>query len=149
MASLSLTRIKKIYSVIKSDKRKFLSLDMLSRKLGIYPDILGAELSEFSPMIMMDSSINMKSLLPTMEKRMDELEEKKAKLPKKTRVAVSKKEISEYKSIQSFVYAKMTGAGGLVDTSAVLDDKDLKILQKLVAAEIEKRKPHVKKKSKK
>lgn len=149
MANLSLTRIKKIHSLIKSDRRKFVSLDMLSNKLGIYPDVLGAELSEFYPMILMDTSMNMKYLLPAMEKRMAELEEEKAKTPKKPRLAVSKKEVLEYKSIQSFVYEKMTGAGGLVDTSAVLTDKDLKILQKLVTSEIAKRNPAKRKKTKK
>ncbi len=149
MAQLSLTRIKKIHSVIKSDKRKFVSLDMLSRKLGIYPDVLGGELSEFNPMVFMDSSLNMKSLLPLLEERMKELEEEKAKQPKAPRVVATKKEVLEYRSIQSFVYAKMTGAGGLVDTSAVLDDKDLRILQKLVANEIAKRKTPAKKKKKK
>lgn len=149
MAALSLTRLKRIYSVIKNDKRKFVSLDMLSRKLGIYADILGAELSEFAPMILMDPGINMKSLLPDLEQRISELEAIKAEQPKQPRVAVSKKEVLGYKSIQSFVYAKMTGAGGLVDTSAYLDDKDLRILQKLVANEIAKRKTPAKKKKKK
>lgn len=149
MAQLSLSKIKKIHSAIKQDKRKFLSLDMLSRKLGIYSDVLGEELSEFNPLIFMDSSLNMKSLLPQLEERINELEEEKAKQPKQSRVVATKKEVMEYRSIQSFIYAKMTGAGGLVDTSAVLDDKDLRILQKLVANEIAKRKAPSKKKKKK
>ena len=122
---------------------------MLSRKLGIYSDVLGEELSEFNPLIFMDSSLNMKSLLPQLEERINELEEEKAKQPKQSRVVATKKEVMEYRSIQSFIYAKMTGAGGLVDTSAVLDDKDLRILQKLVANEIAKRKAPSKKKKKK
>ncbi len=148
MASLSLTKLKKIHSEIKNDRRKFVSLDALSRKLGIYPEILGNELSEFAPMIMLDQNLNMKSLLAPLEEKIKELEEEKAKQPKKPRIAVSKKEVSEYRSIQSFVYAKMTGAGGLVDTSAYLDDKDLRILQKLISAEIVKRKGSPKKKKK-
>ncbi len=149
MAQLSLSKIKKIHSAIKQDKHKFLSLDMLSRKLGIYSDVLGEELSEFNPLIFMDSSLNMKSLLPQLEERINELEKEKAKQPKQPRVVATKKEVMEYRSIQSFIYAKMTGAGGLVDTSAVLDDKDLRILQKLVANEIVKRKAPSKKKKKK
>lgn len=149
MAQLSLTKIKKIHSAIKQDKHKFLSLEMLSRKLGIYSDVLGEELSEFNPLIFMDSSLNMKSLLPQLEERINELEEERAKQPKQPRVVATKKEVMEYRSIQSFIYAKMTGAGGLVDTSAVLDDKDLRILQKLVANEIAKRKAPSKKKKKK
>ncbi len=116
--------------------------------MGIYPEILGNELSEFAPMIMLDQNLNMKSLLAPLEEKIKELEEEKAKQPKKPRIAVSKKEVSEYRSIQSFVYAKMTGAGGLVDTSAYLDDKDLRILQKLISAEIVKRKGSPKKKKK-
>lgn len=149
MAQLSLTRIKKIHSAIKQDRRKFVSLDMLSRKLGIYPDVLGQELSEFNPMVFMDPSLNMKSLLPQLEQRISEIEEEKSKQPKKARVVARKKEVMEYDSIQSFVYAKMTGAGGLVDTSAILDDKDLRILQKLVTNEIAKRKKPAKNKKKK
>ena len=146
MASISLTKLKRIYSLIKNDKRKFVTLDSLSKKMGIYPEVLGRELSDFNPMLLMDPEINLRSLLPEIEEKINELEAEKAEKPKAKRVVVSNKEVSEYRSISSFVYAKMTGAGGLVDTSAVLSDKDLRILQKLVATEIAKRKKPAKKK---
>jgi len=145
MERISNTKLKRIYSLIKNDKKKFLSLDALARKMGIYPEVLGQELSYFNPMILMDPSLNMKSLLPDMEAELAADEEKKADKPQVKRVAVSSKEVSQYRSIASFVYAKMTGAGGLVDTSVILSDKDLRILQKLVAAEIAKRKKPKKK----
>ena len=149
MAAVSITKLKRIYSLIKNDKRKFVSLDALAHKMGIYPEILGRDLSDFAPMILMDQDINLRTLLPQLEEEIAKSEQKKAEEPKPVRIAVSSKEVSEYRSIPSFVYAKMTGAGGLVDTSVILSEKDLRILQKLVAAEIEKRKKAAAKKKKK
>lgn len=145
MAKLSITKLKRIHSLIKNDRRKFVSLDALAHKMGIYPEVLGQELADFNPMILMDPTINLRSLLPAMEEELSKLEQEKAEKPRAKRISVSDKEVSQYRSISSFVYAKMTGAGGLVDTSAVLSDKDLRLLQKLVAAEIAKRKKPVKK----
>ena len=149
MARISNTKLKRIYSLIKNDKRKFLSLDSLAHKMGIYPEVLGEELSYFNPMLLMDPTINMKSLLPAMDEELAKDEEKKAESPAPKRIAVSQKEVSQYRSIGSFVYAKMTGAGGLVDPSVVLDEKDLRILQKLVTNELNKKKKPAKKKRKK
>ena len=81
MERISNTKLKRIYSLIKNDKKKFLSLDALARKMGIYPEVLGQELSYFNPMILMDPSLNMKSLLPDMEAELAADEEKKADKP--------------------------------------------------------------------
>jgi hypothetical protein len=59
-------------------------------------------------------------------------EDKKAKQPK---VVALKKDIVEYESIADFIYKKMTYAG-LIDRSTVLNEKDLKILKRLVTMEL-------------
>lgn len=144
----SLSRIKRIYSPLKKSPKKYVSLEMLSRLVGLYSDVLADDLEYFQPMIRMDSTLNMKDLLPQLETFIAQEEIKKIEEPKAPRVVATKKEISEYPNIASFIYAKMTGAGGLVDPSAKLDDHDLHVLQKLVTREVNARKRNRSKKRK-
>ena len=64
MSKLTKRQAQRIAGALKKDKRKNISLDMLSNSIGIYPDALGQQLLPFSPMILMDPSINCKQLLP-------------------------------------------------------------------------------------
>lgn len=108
--------------------------------MGLYSDILGEELSYFEPMIMLDSSINMRSLEEPISDYLNRIKEKKASAPAAPkRVVASSKELSEYPSVASFVYKKMTFAGGLVDPSCELSDHDLHLLQKIVNRDVGKR----------
>lgn len=132
--------IKRILQAVKKSKRKYLPLANLSRLMGVYPDVLSDALVYFEPMIKLDESINVVSLVPMMEKYC-EPEPLPPDVEKAKRVVVSKKEISQYASIGDFVYKKFTNVGGLVDMSTRLSDEDLKILSKLVETEIESRKP--------
>ncbi|MGM9813370.1 MAG: hypothetical protein ACI32C_00450 [Candidatus Enteromonas sp.] len=129
---------KRVIYALKKNKRKFVSLDALSRAVGIYPDVLGDQLVYFSPMIRMDPEVNCRDLLPDLLEYVKE-PVKEAK-PRKTGVRVSKGEMARYSSIPEFCYQRLTSVGGLVDTSAELSDVDLEILRRLVNKEIAKRK---------
>jgi len=123
-------------------------LDMLSRMVGLYSDVLADDLEYFAPLIRMDSTLNMKDLVPQLQAFIAQEESVKAQEPKVKRVVATKKELSQYPNISSFVYAKMTSAGGLVDPSNRLSDEDLHVLKKLVDREVTKRKKEAKKKKK-
>ncbi len=125
----------RIAAALRKGNKKVITLDALSRLVGLYPDVLGEQLLIFSPMILMDPSINCKDLLPQIEeyvKSFDAAPKEKARVSP----AVKKKEVAEYKGVNDFVYQKMTSAGGLVDRSSRLSEKDLKILHRLVNAEL-------------
>lgn len=148
MAGIKTTHLQKILSALKKSKRKYVSLDDLSKMVGLYPEILGGDLSYFEPLVMMDSSLNMVDLVEPIEKYLsNEKEKRKAEsIPK--RVVASSKEMNEYPTIASFVYAKMSFAGGLVDPSNKLSDHDLHLLEKLVSREVKARKKENRKKAK-
>ena len=125
----------RIAAALRKGKKKVITLDALSRLVGLYPDVLGEQLVYFSPMILMDPDINCKDLLPQIEEYIKSFDPvKKEKAP--SSVPVKKKEVEEYKGVNDFVYRKMTSAGGLVDRSSRLSEKDLKILHRLVNNEL-------------
>lgn len=148
MSKLTKRQAQRIAGALKKDKRKNISLDMLSNSIGIYPDALGQQLLPFSPMILMDPSINCKQLLPQIEDYIKNYEPSVKKKAPAT-PAVRKKDMEEFSGITDFVYKRMTTAGGLVDPSFRLGDKDLKILHKLVCKEVSERRKAAKSKAKK
>ena len=139
-----LYRLKRTLSVLEKKNKKYVTLDMLSKWVGVYPDVLADDLQMFEPFILMDSSLNMNDLIPAIKdffKKQEVVKEKKAKEPKPKREVAKKEELAEYSSIGDFVYKKMAGPGGLVSPSASLSDHDLYILSRLVKEEQDKRKP--------
>jgi len=144
----SVSRIKRICSPLAKSPKKYVSLDMLSRMVGLYSDVLADDLEYFAPLIRMDSTLNMKNLVPQLQAFIAQEENVKAQEPKVKRVVATQKELNQYPNISSFVYAKMTSAGGLVDPSNRLSDEDLHVLKKLVDREVAKRKKETKKKKK-
>ena len=126
------TTAKKYLSAIHGSKRKHLTCEGLSLHMGIYPEIIASELSEFEPMLAMDPSYNLRELVPALEEYIEEQSKEK----KEPRIAVKKAEVQQYKSVADFVYHKMT-IGGLVDRNTPLDEKDLKVLRHLVNQELE------------
>lgn len=131
--------VKRILGGLKRSKKKVVSLENLSRVVGLYPDVLADTLAYFEPMIRMDESINIRDLEPSLHAYVAE-PMKPVAADKPKRVVVSRKELSRYSSIPDFVYKKMTNVGGLVDTAATLTDEDLLVLDKLVQNEIKRRK---------
>ena len=129
--------VKRVLGALHRSKKKVVYLDNLARLVGLYPDVLADGLAYFEPLIRMDPTINIRDLTPALEGYLEIPMEPKREKPKK--VAVSKKEVASYSSIADFVYKKMTSVGGLVDTAARLSDEDLRVLEKLVQREQERR----------
>ena len=139
MAKPTKAEVKRILGALRRSKKKFVTLEALSRLVGLYPDVLAETLAYFEPMIRMDPSINTRDLVPALEEYLKEPMKPVASNPKPKKIAISKKELAEYSSIADFVYKKMTNVGGLVDTSKKLSDEELRILEKLVQRETQKR----------
>lgn len=130
--------IKRILVILRRNKRKVISLDYLSKLMGIYPDVLGEELSYFCPLILMDSSINIRDYEEDFKAYLDEpiKKEKGSKKAIKTkRESVSKAELAKYKGVVDFAYQKFTSVGGLIDPSYSLNEHDLRVLEKLLEKE--------------
>jgi len=129
--------VTRILGALRRSKKKVVDLESLSRLMGRYPDVLADTLAYFEPMIRMDPSIDVRDLVPEMERYLDEPLKVKPSKPKK--MAVRKTAVAQYSSLGDFVYRKMTSVGGLVDPTIVLSDEDLRILEKLIEAETKKR----------
>jgi hypothetical protein len=149
MSELKKKDLEKVVSAISKSNRKFISLDDLSLLVGLFPEILGSELAYFEPMILMDSTLNTRDLLVPIKDYLASQNVEKEKAPASKRVVASAKEMKEFPTIASFIYARMTSAGGLFDPSAHLSDHDLHLLQKLVAREVRNRRSDARKLNKK
>lgn len=138
----SISRLRRIKAVLEKKQKKYVTLDMLSRWVGLYSDVILDELVYFDPMVRMDTSMNMMDLLPSIQEYLKNINNnnKVIREKKPKRAPVKKKELLEYKSIGDFVYHKMAGPGGLVSPSSELNDHDLRVLELLVKQEISKRK---------
>ena len=132
------TTAKKYLSAIEGSKRKYLTCEILSRKMGIYPEVIAEQLSFFEPMLAMDPSYDLKDLIPIISSYIEEESKNKKEV-----VKYDKKDIVKYKSVADFLYKKMT-INGLVDKSASLSEVDLKTLRKLVQLELDNLKKHKK-----
>lgn len=130
------TTAKKYLSAINATRGKYLTSEALSRSMGIYPEVIDENLSFFEPIIMMDPSYNIRDLVPAIEEYIAKLEEKAT--VKKERITIKKEVVQQYDSIADFIYQKLT-IGGLVDRSIKLSTVDLKILKKIIAEELKKR----------
>lgn len=127
------TTAKKYLSAIKASKIRNLTCESLSRSIGIYPEAIAENLSYFEPMLLLDMSTDLRELVPAIESYIEEIEKTTPKKEKK--IAVNSIELKEYKSVQDFVYRKMT-INGLVSKNIVLSKTDLEILGKLVEKEL-------------
>ncbi len=131
MAQVNKTKLKKYISVLKKEKRKVVTCEILSLSIGVYPEVIADFFSEFDPMVKMDFNYNLKDLFPNLEECLIKFEKVKTKSKS---VRVTKKDVDLYDSIVSFIYAKMT-TGGIVNQGVELSDYDLKVLKKLIVKE--------------
>lgn len=127
-------------------KRKYVTSELLSKEVGVYPDIINETFSYFDPMVNLDYQYNLMDLLEQLENLINELSKENEKKPHKK--LVTKKQLEQYSSINDFVYQKMS-IGGLIDRSAYLDDADLRTLKRLINQEQLLRKNTLKKNKKK
>ena len=137
MKAPSVNVLKKYLSAMSKIKAKYITAERLSRVVGVYPDVICETLSYFEPMLMMDTEYNLLQLVPDIKKYITDLEEKKT--PVQPIETISKKQLDEYESVVDFIYKKMT-VGGIIDRGAYLTDKDLRIIKRLAAEELKKRK---------
>ncbi|MBO4856610.1 MAG: hypothetical protein J5511_04505 [Bacilli bacterium] len=128
---------KYLQGMAKLPKAKYITSERLAHIIGIYPEVINENLSFFDPMIMMDYTFNLLELVPAIKKFIEDKENKRAPVPKP--VVVKRNEVDLYESYFDFIYKKLT-IGGMIDKSAELTDKDLKILKKLITEELANRK---------
>lgn len=137
MKGPNISTLKKYLVAMNKSKAKYMTCEKLSKIIGIYPEIIAEQLSYFEPTLTMDPDFNLLELIPQMKAYIIEVEEKKT--PVVRHDVVTKKNVDEYESINDFIYRKMS-VGGIIDKSAILTDKDLKILKRLINEEQQKRK---------
>ena len=137
MAEPKVSEIKKYISAMEKMKKKYITVDRLSRVVGYYPDVIQATLEYFEPMLKMQPDFNLLELVPAMKRYVIDKEENKVKEVKAP--SIKKNQLEQYDSISDFIYKKMT-YGGVVDRNAELSDTDLRILKKLISEEQAKRK---------
>lgn len=139
MKSPSVTVVKKYLAAMHKIKAKYITSERLSKVVGVYPEIINENLSYFDPMINMDYSYNLLDLVPTLEEYVNNDANKKTPIVQKGQVLVTKNTLSEYTSVNDFIYKKLT-IGGFINKNAYLDDNDLRTLKRLVIEELAKRK---------
>lgn len=137
MKAPSITTLKKYLTAILKIKAKYITPERLSKVLGLYPEVITETLSYFDPMINMDPEYDVLELVPAIKDYIAKEEEKKT--PVIRTEFVTRKNLDEYESVGDFIYRKMS-VGGLIDKNAVLTDKDLRMLKKLISEEQTRRK---------
>ncbi len=133
MKGPSVAVLKKYLTAMSKNKVKYMTCERLSRIVGVYPEVIAENLSYFDPILNMDPSYDLLALIPQIKEYIQEEEDKKATPVHK--VTATKRDVVEYESVSDFVYKKMTFAG-MVDRSLVLNEKDLRVLKRLVNEEL-------------
>ena len=97
------SNIKKYVTIIKSSKDKYITVDDLSRMIGIYQDIIQNDLSYFDPMIKIDTNFDILTILSDLQKyiKIDKKQPKKTNNIKKDNKL--DREASKFQSVQDFV----------------------------------------------
>lgn len=139
MKKPSVTTVKKYLTAITKIKAKYITVERLSKVVGIYPEKIAEDLLFFEPMLAMDYSYNLLALVPELKKFVSDDSNKKE--VRQVEEIVTKKKLAQYSSINDFVYQKLTIPGsGLIDRNAYLSDADLRALKRLISEEQERRK---------
>ena len=133
MKGPSVSVLKKYLTAMTKNKVKYMTCERLSRIVGVYPEIIAENLSYFDPMLNMDPSYDLLALIPQIKEYISNEEEKKT--PSAPKVMATKKDVVGYESVSDFVYRKMTFAG-MVDRNLTLNEKDLRVLKRLVNDEL-------------
>ena len=133
MKGPSVTVLKKYLNAMSKNKVKYMTCERLSNLVGVYPEVIAENLSYFDPMLNIDPTYDLLVLIPQIKEYIQNEEDKKA--PTGPKVVATKKDINGYESVSDFVYKQMTFAG-MVDRNLVLNEKDLRILKRLVNDEL-------------
>ncbi len=128
------SKARKYLKTIESIRRKYISLEMIANKIGIYSDIIADELSYFDPLIKLDLDYNVKDLIPALTEYINQVNE--AKEPtKKEHSSIKKKQLEQYDSVSDFIYKKLT-ISGFFDRNLTIKPQDLKVLRRLINEEL-------------
>lgn len=133
MAKPSKNTIRRIISALAGTRRKVVTLYDLSNLIGVYPDVLSDTLAYFYPLIRLDPDYNVRGLGEKFREYLAtpfEPNKKKAAVARKDTVASA--ELKGYSSTMDYIYKKLTSVSGLIDTSIVLTDHDLRLMMKLI-----------------
>lgn len=133
----SVTTIKKYLAALTKKKAKYITSERLANIVGIYPERINEDLSYFDPIITMDYTYNLLDLVPQLEEFVNDDSNKKEK--EQVKNIVTKKKLSQYESINDFIYKKMSYQG-FINMNYVLSDAELRALKRLIAEEQERRK---------
>jgi len=131
MADIKIEEAKKYLKAFKNNKSKYLTCEMLSKDIGIYPDIIANALAYFDPLITMDMTYDLRNIQHQLTEFVKEKEANRHTTRKVTKLIETK-----YKSVNDFVFSKYVVAGGLMDRSIELNTQDLKELKKVVTNEL-------------
>ena len=137
MKKPSVTTIKKYLTALTKKKAKYITSERLANIVGIYPERINEDLSYFDPIITMDYTYNLLDLVPQLEEFVNDDANKKEK--EQVKNVVTKKKLSQYESINDFIYKKMSYQG-FINMNYVLSDAELRALKRLIAEEQERRK---------
>jgi hypothetical protein len=125
--------ILKIQQALSATTQKYVTAEMLSQSIGIYPDVINGVLSMFNPVVTLDVTYNLLDLLPELNQYLGNAKSVTVKRNRPENKSLP------YTSFAEFVYQKMTIAG-IVDKNIQLADKELKLAKKLIQNELKSRK---------
>ena len=142
MKSISNATLKKYVLALKKMKRKYVSSELLSKEVGIYPEVINETISFFDPMVTLDYQYNLMDLLPQMEEYLGDSGVSRTKTTSKQKAVEPR--VNQI-SLSDYIYQKLT-IGGFLDRNRVFTDAELKEMKRLIIEEQKSRKGTVTKK---
>lgn len=129
MAKLTKVKAKKYLLIMQKLKRKNITINDIAMSIGIIDSVIRDDLAYFDPIIRLDESYNVATLIASLEKFIN------TKSNAKTSVKKSKVRLI-YDGVGDFVYKNMTIPGGIINRNASLNEQQLKDLKKIVNDEL-------------
>lgn len=128
---LNITKIRKYIKGIEDNKKKVVTVFILSKTIGIKEEIIKEDLLPLIPLINFDDSLNLKDYLTTLKEEEEKINEGRTI---KKRV-VKNNEAKEYEGVIDYIYRNFCVEGGVLDLGYQINTKDIKILNKLLKEE--------------
>ncbi|MDD3383754.1 MAG: hypothetical protein PHX46_02970 [Bacilli bacterium] len=129
MAKLTKVKARKYLIIIQKLKKKNITINDIAMSIGIRDSVIREDLAYFDPIIRLDEKYNVATLINPLEKLIN------TKSPSKKHIKKSKVK-TIYEGIGDFVYKNMTIPGGIINRNAILNEKQLKDLKKLINEEL-------------
>lgn len=129
MAKLTKVKAKKYLLIMQKLKRKNITINDIAMSIGIIDSVIRDDLAYFDPIIRLDESYNVATLIAPLEKFINTKSNAKMSV-KKSKVRLI------YDGVGDFVYKNMTIPGGIINRNASLNEQQLKDLKKIVNDEL-------------